>query len=150
MRPSRRNSRRLLRWTTKPMRELCITIRLRRNLLGDLLEMRSGTRRANYSIENYVGELLESTIASYRLGKMSAEIGSSVRSRVPISSDSRRRALPDETVRRVENLRFLLPATSIATRFRINKSKVIRILKAARRREELNRQGKFPGMRGLL
>lgn len=132
------------------MRELCITIRLRRNLLGDLLEMRSGTRRANYSIENYVGELLESTIASYRLGKMSAEIGSSVRSRVPISSDSRRRALPDETVRRVENLRFLLPATSIATRFRINKSKVIRILKAARRREELNRQGKFPGMRGLL
>ena len=150
MRPSRRNSRRLLRWTTKPMRELCITIRLRRNLLGDLLEMRSGTRRANYSIENYVSELLESTIASYRLGKMSAEIGSSVRSRVPISSDSRRRALPDETVRRVENLRFLLPATSIATRFRINKSKVIRILKAARRREELNRQGKFPGMRGLL
>lgn len=147
MRPSRRNSRKLSHSTTEQMGEVTITIRLRRNLLCDLLEMRSTTRKPNYALGAYVGEILESTIASYRLGKMSAEIGPPVRGRVPI--DSRRRALPDETVRRVENLRFLLPATSIAAKFRINKSKVLRILKAARRREELNRMGKFPLMRNL-
>jgi hypothetical protein len=130
----------------RSVNELSLQIRIRRGLLADLLEMRSRTRRPNYTIENYVAELLEATIATYRLGKISGDGPQASVSAAPLPSRPRRGLRPD-VVRKIENLRFLLPATVIARRFRISRSTVLRIVNAARAREH-NRQGDFPQMKG--
>lgn len=97
----------------------------------------------------YLAELVESEIASFRIAKLSASQDSPPLQSHSLADDARR-GLPPEVVRKVENLRHLLSTRSIAERLGISRSTVLRIIRAAKRREAHNYEPHFPQMRGLL
>lgn len=132
------------------MSEVAIKIRLRSNILGSLLEMRSATRKPNYALETYVGELLEAAVADFRIRKLSP-LGTPPHLESSQSGCSSRRGLALEVIRKIENLRFVMPVSTIAKKFGVNKRTISRVIAAARRREEHNRgEDKYPLMRGLM
>lgn len=149
-RRSRRNWPRLLRWTTKQVREIVFTIRVRSRIVPDLIALCKSARGPRHSsVGAFVSELVEAEVASFRLKETSAGIGQPrLRGPVPGAAFSRRGLRPD-VVKKIENLRHLLPTAAIARRFRISRSTALRIIRAARKREH-QRQTDYPQMKGLL
>src|SRR5690348_4818047 len=120
--------------------EIVFRVRVRAGLVADLIAMRNTACASRQtSMESFISEVLESEIASFRLKKSApANVGLPLRSRVSIA-DSRRRGLAPDVIRRVENLQYVVPVAKIARRLRISRSSVLRIIRAARRREQHNR-----------